>query len=724
MAKLRQKSLANKSMGLIQSWSFTLLAIIGIAAIAGGLFDSFPDLPWFIFFLAAVIFSSALWDINRRRQGIDLSTITEQIEGPLLWTAIIWMIIRAVGPALPQLTIIPAGFIAWLVVSSSPRIFIFPLTIILLMETILTITEKQTVQVFSINLLCYTIAAGGLLLFANSQMYRRRIKKAMVKSKLDTKTQESARELGLLISDESSLLDNLPTLDELEEGATYTRPIIENINSSFDLQLELLRRSLDLTTVAVLWPDPDKQQLRLRNLASSRSDILQGPYPMGTGITGGLTGDREEVSMAQIKSNYAGLPYYKNAGGIGSIMALRIPDENQAYASAKSGKKLSAILCVDRVAEAEWNDKERKIMQLAAKKLALDVNTGRRLLNLDRERNTTQRLCLGLRELNNGLGLESVFNAAIKAVKALVAADFVAISLADEECHRTVKAEGLHGEKLQGMEYKRNEGLVGQVLKTNIILPAGGRYRGAAPIFSREQTFSEFQSLMIMPLRDDRGTPIGALTVASLTENAFTGPRKEILDLIVDQVAIKIDLGQAHELINKMATTDCLTNMANHRTLQHGFDIMLSRAQRRASALCFILCDIDHFKLVNDTYGHPFGDQVLQEVAKVLIDAVRNIDLPARYGGEEFAIILEDSEMKGGRQMAERIRQDIENMTLRHGNEEIKITMSLGLSLFPNDGNNKAMLIDRADQALYHAKENGRNQTVAWSDLPPPEELD
>ena len=192
---------------------------------------------------------------------------------------------------------------------------------------------------------------------------------------------------------------------------------------------------------------------------------------------------------------------------------------------------------------------------------------------------------------------------------------------------------------------------------------------------------------------------------------------QDILALIAEQVAVKIDLGQAHEQISKMATTDGLTGLANHRTFQHGFEMMLERAERQEFPLCLILCDIDFFKKINDNYGHPFGDHVLRKVSAVLGKAVRKIDLAARYGGEEFAIVLEKSDAEGGRQMAERIRKEVSSLQLAHERKKVLVTMSFGVASYPEDGSEKQILIDRADKALYHSKENGRNQTSVWAEL-------
>ncbi len=144
--------------------------------------------------------------------------------------------------------------------------------------------------------------------------------------------------------------------------------------------------------------------------------------------------------------------------------------------------------------------------------------------------------------------------------------------------------------------------------------------------------------------------------VAGKKAQIITRQRRDLLLLVATQVAVKIDLAQAHEKINLLATTDGLTGLSNHRTFQHGFDMMLERTKRNHCPLCLIICDIDHFKRINDNHGHPFGDMVLKTVAGVFMKMVRRVDLAARYGGEEFALLLESADEKGGRMMAERIR--------------------------------------------------------------------
>jgi diguanylate cyclase (GGDEF)-like protein len=128
-----------------------------------------------------------------------------------------------------------------------------------------------------------------------------------------------------------------------------------------------------------------------------------------------------------------------------------------------------------------------------------------------------------------------------------------------------------------------------------------------------------------------------------------------------------------------------------------------------------LLCDVDHFKKVNDTYGHPIGDEVLRRVARVLQEVPRKIDIPARYGGEEFAVLLDNVDVAQAKQVAERIRIEISRVVVESDKGPLSVTESIGVAAFPDDGRDRATLIERADLALYHAKHTGRNRVVTWA---------
>lgn len=161
----------------------------------------------------------------------------------------------------------------------------------------------------------------------------------------------------------------------------------------------------------------------------------------------------------------------------------------------------------------------------------------------------------------------------------------------------------------------------------------------------------------------------------------------------------------------KMAYTDPLTQTYNRASFNDSIKREMSLAIRTNKKLSLIFFDIDHFKSINDKYGHDCGDITLASSAKRIKESLRDSDIVFRYGGEEFVILLSDTDDKGAELLAERIRESIERHTIAYGMEAIKVTASLGVSTLRDDDALESF-IKRADEAMYAAKNNGRNQVV------------
>ncbi len=170
------------------------------------------------------------------------------------------------------------------------------------------------------------------------------------------------------------------------------------------------------------------------------------------------------------------------------------------------------------------------------------------------------------------------------------------------------------------------------------------------------------------------------------------------------------DLKLAEEMLVDMANKDFLTGLLNRREAYRRMETELSRTARLNKPLSVIMMDIDHFKAINDTYGHLTGDAVLKSLSGVLMKAVREYDILCRYGGEEFMVVTPEADRDQARDLAERIRRVVEAMSIPvDGQLDLKITISLGVTRF-QDGERVEQLISRADQALYEAKHSGRNR--------------
>jgi len=179
---------------------------------------------------------------------------------------------------------------------------------------------------------------------------------------------------------------------------------------------------------------------------------------------------------------------------------------------------------------------------------------------------------------------------------------------------------------------------------------------------------------------------------------------------VTDQAIGKLRVDRLNDELKYMSRVDGLTGLYNRRYWQERFDNTFKLARRREQAVTAMMLDIDHFKKVNDTYGHQAGDKVIQALSSIVQQSVRETDLAGRYGGEEFAIVLPDSTADTSLLVAQRIRSAAEKMQVEHEGQIITFTVSLGLAEFSREYTTAMQWLEQADMALYDAKHHGRNQ--------------
>ena len=169
---------------------------------------------------------------------------------------------------------------------------------------------------------------------------------------------------------------------------------------------------------------------------------------------------------------------------------------------------------------------------------------------------------------------------------------------------------------------------------------------------------------------------------------------------------------QAEERLHRLASTDSLTGLPNRKHLREMLDYTLDDAAGKGASFSVLEMDLDHFKAINDQYGHDIGDQVLQAVANALRERLRAADTPARWGGEEFLVLLPETDREGARHVAESIRQTLGELEFRAASETLNITASIGVTAFPRDGTAVRELLLSVDNRLYEAKNGGRDRVV------------
>jgi diguanylate cyclase (GGDEF)-like protein len=222
----------------------------------------------------------------------------------------------------------------------------------------------------------------------------------------------------------------------------------------------------------------------------------------------------------------------------------------------------------------------------------------------------------------------------------------------------------------------------------------------------------QLASVKVFPLVH-HGEPLGALIVGATTRrDDLTREEQRMLETVSAHASTTLANARLFARMEEMATTDGLTGAVNRRRFQEQLTAALQRAARFGREVSVLMVDADHFKSINDTYGHPVGDLVLKRIARLLKAEARRTDVVARYGGEEFVVILDETGADGAEQVAERVRQRIEAELIQGEFGRVKVTVSLGLATWPAHAETQDLLLERADQALYEAKRKGRNRVM------------
>lgn len=305
--------------------------------------------------------------------------------------------------------------------------------------------------------------------------------------------------------------------------------------------------------------------------------------------------------------------------------------------------------------------------------------------------------------------VDSVLDAVLDRVMDFFAAGSAYVLLGDPDEGDLIvqRAKARDGEAVIEGRVKWGEGIAGRVALTGEPVlrgPGNPAYANKPP-------------LMCVPLRSE-GRSIGCLMVEQRDKGYFSKGDLSFLSLLGQEISLAIERARLYTRMEQMSITDPLTKLSNRRYFDSRLTEEIARAKRHQRTLCVIMLDIDHFKHVNDTYGHPMGDTVLKGVAQLIRKHARSTDLPARYGGEEFILVCTDTTREDAVVLAERLRQTMEEAEFVGEGENqglvLHITVSLGVAAFPEDAQEPNDLVERADEALYQAKKSGRNRVCVY----------
>ncbi len=310
----------------------------------------------------------------------------------------------------------------------------------------------------------------------------------------------------------------------------------------------------------------------------------------------------------------------------------------------------------------------------------------------------------------NSLEKEEVLKRILNQTKILLNCESSSILLVDrglKQLNFAVLSKDEEGDILKNASLRMGEGIAGTVWQNGIPILINDaqndpRFSDRADKMAKTVT----RSIIAVPLTVN-GEIIGVIEAINKIDGGFSIFDLQVLQFVSTQSAIAINNA---DLYNK-AIRDGMTKLYISKYFRERLQEEWNRTSRKNHNLSVVIFDIDNFKGINDTYGHQAGDRAIKEVAQVLLNNCRNIDIPCRYGGEEYTVILPETSRDEAMVFAERIRSVIEGLRLEYDDVTIRFSISGGLATIPEaEANDPSDLIEMADMALYHSKKSGRNR--------------
>jgi len=498
-------------------------------------------------------------------------------------------------------------------------------------------------------------------------------------------------------------VSNLPPAD-FNEPVTVQRELKEDLASLCGL----VQAAMKTRTCAIFRADSLTGTLNMMAYKSYSAEIIKdASLEIRSSLLGWAARERQGLLYASYERDAQDLGYYRKSEPVKSVLAVPIMQESEVI----------GVLAVDSEQAGAFNENDKILLGGFAEEAARLIHFHHSHSALGLEKDRLQQWNSRLELMASRLRVSDVIKIIQELIPQLVPCDHVVLLEVLPEPGRArvlLSDPASAGYPAPGTEIDLSGSLSEQAINLKEWRSVDDFYRRAIGIhrFSTDERPDHgFRSVLAAPLLYEDVCHY-VLVMESRQPYAFEADR-DTIHIIAGQFSLALKSAAMYEEKENLAIRDGLTGLANHRRFQEYLEETITKAGSQPVGIA--LFDIDHFKKLNDNYGHPIGDAVLKEVAARLKKTISSFDFVARYGGEEFIAVWPGRNDKEAAQLAEQVRLAIEGEKFKTSAGDLPVTISLGAASYPQDAKKKAELIKAADEALYAAKKGGRNRVVRFA---------
>lgn len=698
-------------------YGFAIVATLAVALCAGWFaLEPGEGLHWGLWLgrwaLVIPLVARLLWWAVAHRRGAPRARSAEpkrafcwrQLEVSLLLWVATHIVVQAGGGFASPLHPLLFVLIAWATACSAPGTGAALLGAALLLDAAVAFWVEPGLSLPGFGLHAAYLLSFGALSAGFTRTEVARVREA-ARQELD-REQDQIREQARLFR-----LSGAPSSRaDADAPAKRVRASVEHVHEALTHLLDLVRQSLSLYTCALCLRDERSGALSIAGLASGAPDVSEGPFPPNEGAVGAVATRGVAMNLENLKLGYRGLCYYREPAVVRSFLGVPVRESG----------RVRGVLCADRLDPRPFSKAEALLLTRTAEQVVRALENERIFASLEQSKREQAHLYRASQALGEAVTEDQVVEAGLAAAADIAPYDFAAMTTYDapQKRHCVSHAAGVAAEALRDLSFRDNTSLVAMAVRNRHYLPYRGDYDPQQQVvFTRRAQLPDMRSLLVLPL-SVREDAIGTLVLGSRSKGAFGEAVRTTLQVLANQLAVAMSNAGAVARLEALATTDGLTGCLNKRSFLEELDAKWRSAARFSRKLSLLVTDLDHFKAVNDTYGHATGDVVIQGLGTILNRVKRETDSVARFGGEEFCVLCEETDTEGAISLAERVRSELSATRFQSESGPVRITCSIGVATFPQDARTPEQLFEVSDQALYAAKRRGRDRVCTARDIP------